>query len=325
MRIDRFLYLKNNASIPHAIIIESDDIGRREDYSRSLVAALMCNDPLDNKACMRCASCRKIEAGYHPDLIEIAPEKDIISIGDIQKIMDAIRLRPLEADIRCISIFNAHLMNIEAANKLLKALEEPPPNNIFFLITPSKKALLPTIASRCVAIRPIEEKGSIYDIEEGDGDDIPVRIASMTAHEDKGIYELLMILKGMYRQEMRPEAVSRLLSLIRRHINKKEDFIALLYLLSALVRDLLFVKFFIDNGDNRDNISSSVKKYLLIPEYYDFLKKICKYFSTGELYNYLFLLLSAESKTRYGGNTEYLFLNYAMFWLREEIEKMELI
>ncbi len=100
-----------------------------------------------------CASCRKIETGNHPDILFVAPDGKFIKIGQIRELARQMCFRPLEGRRRVVIIEEAHAMNDEAANALLKTLEEPAPGNVLILLTSRSEALPRTIASRCQRLR----------------------------------------------------------------------------------------------------------------------------------------------------------------------------
>lgn len=100
-----------------------------------------------------CASCRKIDAGNHPDVLTVAPRGLFIKIDDIRDLGRRMSFRPLEARRRVVIIEEAHAMNSAAANALLKTLEEPASGNILILLTDRYDSLPATILSRCRKIR----------------------------------------------------------------------------------------------------------------------------------------------------------------------------
>lgn len=111
--------------------------------------------------CGQCHACRRILAGNHPDVICIEPDRDLIKIDTIRDLLSRIAFKPHQAGRRVIIISDAQTMNREAANALLKALEEPPPQTLFFLTAGQPGDLLPTVVSRCQNIRfnPVSEAG----------------------------------------------------------------------------------------------------------------------------------------------------------------------
>ncbi|MFP4158760.1 MAG: DNA polymerase III subunit delta' [Desulfobacterales bacterium] len=104
-------------------------------------------------ACGTCRNCRKITGGTHPDVHVIKPSGGYIRIDRIRAIYGSLALKSDEETTRFVLVEDAHLMNREAGNCLLKILEEPPYSTIFVLIAPDTGNLLPTIVSRCRHIR----------------------------------------------------------------------------------------------------------------------------------------------------------------------------
>ena len=106
----------------------------------------------DFDACEVCDSCRKINAGTHPDVVTIAPEEQIIKIEEIRTIEEALSFRPFEGKKKTVIVDDADSMNSSAANAFLKTLEEPPEDSLIILITSRPDRLPATIRSRCSKI-----------------------------------------------------------------------------------------------------------------------------------------------------------------------------
>jgi DNA polymerase-3 subunit delta' len=102
-------------------------------------------------ACGACRACQKVIRNTHPDLHIIRSETSI-GIDELRNVQKEVYESPYEATLRVILIDGAEQMTREAANALLKTLEEPPPSNLFLLITSSEKDLPLTIRSRCMHI-----------------------------------------------------------------------------------------------------------------------------------------------------------------------------
>ncbi len=103
--------------------------------------------------CGACRSCGKFESGNHPDLIRVDPSGQFTRISQIRELRQLLSMKPFEARLRVVIVGEARTMNAEAANALLKVLEEPPDRTLFILVAPQKSDLLPTIVSRCLHIR----------------------------------------------------------------------------------------------------------------------------------------------------------------------------
>ena len=93
---------------------------------------------------------RKITANTHPDYLFLTPkENSFITIDEAQAVIKHLRYTPLEASHRFVVINNADMLNLHAANSLLKTLEEPPKHAVIFLLTARPSHLPDTIVSRC--------------------------------------------------------------------------------------------------------------------------------------------------------------------------------
>jgi DNA polymerase III subunit delta' len=102
----------------------------------------------------------RVQRGSHPDLYVLEPLGDQIRIDAIRALRHDLHMRPFEADRRVYLIFGAHAMNEEAADALLKDLEEPPPYAVIVLVADGLGSLPETIRSRCqlVPFRRLSEK-----------------------------------------------------------------------------------------------------------------------------------------------------------------------
>jgi len=150
----------------HAFLFHGPSgIGKRR-FARTFAQCLFCDRIPDGEldACGECPSCRQMQAGTHPDYIEIGcPEDkaefpiDLIA-GDPQHrgragLCYEISLRPMSGRRRVAVIDDADRFNPESANALLKTLEEPPSYSTLILLSEDPATQLPTIRSRCQAVR----------------------------------------------------------------------------------------------------------------------------------------------------------------------------
>src|SRR5215212_3668523 len=90
--------------------------------------------------------------GLHPDLTEVVPEGAFTTIGQIREVVRLATSRPFEG-VRRVFILQADTLNVQAANALLKTLEEPEGETVFVLLATSREGVLPTILSRAQAVR----------------------------------------------------------------------------------------------------------------------------------------------------------------------------
>jgi len=139
------------ARFPHALIFSGPEgVGKRT-CAMMVAKALNCQNSAADDFCGTCASCRKIDAGTHPDVTKLGVEEEAseIKIAQVREILRTLDLRPLEGRNKIYIIDPADKMNPSAANALLKGLEEPPENSYFILITVNAQELLTTVRSRC--------------------------------------------------------------------------------------------------------------------------------------------------------------------------------
>src|SRR5574341_627092 len=146
--------------VAHAYLFFGEDgIGKRLVALR-FAQAINCETdygPGGPDACGVCRSCRQIEAHTHPDFLLIAPDQEQaspqIKIEQIRELEQQFVYRPLVGRRKVCLIDDADRMTPGAANALLKTLEEPPDQSLLLLIASRPSALLPTVRSRCQAIR----------------------------------------------------------------------------------------------------------------------------------------------------------------------------
>jgi DNA polymerase III subunit delta' len=103
-------------------------------------------------ACDECASCKKINAGIHPDFLLISPESGQIRIEEIRAVDEMLSLKAFEGRYKVVIVDDADALNQYAANAFLKTLEEPPEDSLIILVSSNPDRLPDTIRSRCSRI-----------------------------------------------------------------------------------------------------------------------------------------------------------------------------
>jgi DNA polymerase-3 subunit delta' len=103
---------------------------------------------------------RRVASRTHPDLYVLEPLGEMIRIDDVRALRHDLHMRPFEADRRVYLVLDAERMNEDAADALLKDLEEPPPYAVIVLVAGELGPLPPTILSRCqlVPFRRLSER-----------------------------------------------------------------------------------------------------------------------------------------------------------------------
>jgi len=159
--------LERKGRLPHALLLLGrDGIGKLA-CAEALARALLCeHSAKDGSACGQCAACAWMEQGSHPDFRRLEPEKLAAEQGEAEQggerkasvqipveqvrgIAGFINLSSHRGGAKVVLIHPAEALNLNAANALLKNLEEPPPNCYFLLVAHRWHQLLPTLRSRC--------------------------------------------------------------------------------------------------------------------------------------------------------------------------------
>jgi DNA polymerase-3 subunit delta' len=138
--------------VHHAYLFTGmEGIGKRL-VALNMAKAFNCADQA-GEACDRCRSCQLMTKEVHPDLILIEPTGETIKIEQIRELERSIAFKPYEARWRVVLIDGAERMTREAANALLKTLEEPPAGTMIILVARVVEGLPATVISRCQRIR----------------------------------------------------------------------------------------------------------------------------------------------------------------------------
>jgi DNA polymerase III subunit delta' len=141
-----------SGQLAHAYLFRGPDGVGKQLFARSLAAAVNCRQRQGMDACGSCPSCRKYSSENHPDFVLISPEKGAIKIDRIREMIQTLSYPPYESSVRVVLLEDIHTMRPEAANSLLKTLEEPPDNNLLILTAAAARDVLITISSRCQVV-----------------------------------------------------------------------------------------------------------------------------------------------------------------------------
>lgn len=134
--------------VAHAyLLIGQKGVGKRY-LARIFAQALNCEESKENP-CGKCLTCLKILHGNHPDVITIYPEGKTMKIEQVRELQKTMGYSAFDARHRVYVVCEVDKMTTEAANSLLKILEEPPKDVILILTAVQTEGILPTILSRC--------------------------------------------------------------------------------------------------------------------------------------------------------------------------------
>ena len=156
--------------LPHAILLKGSQGIGKFDFAMNLAQSLLCEHPnADALACQDCPSCHWFLQETHPDFRLIQPdamseEEEVegkaakkkpshqISVDQVRALADFANLSAHQGGHRVVLIHPAEAMNTNAANALLKTLEEPSARMLIILVSHKPQQLLPTILSRCLTL-----------------------------------------------------------------------------------------------------------------------------------------------------------------------------
>ena len=143
--------LKRQGRLPHALMVNGPKGIGKACFALATANYLLCKSPKDDAACGRCRSCELAQSSGHPDLYHLQPEEPgkPIKVDQIRQLTEFIYSTAQQGGYRVVIIDPAESMNVNAANALLKMLEEPGKDTVLLLITHRSGQVMPTIKSRC--------------------------------------------------------------------------------------------------------------------------------------------------------------------------------
>ncbi|MBU2546311.1 MAG: DNA polymerase III subunit delta' [Pseudomonadota bacterium] len=153
---ERLQQRRQASNLPHALLLAGDAGLGKQIFAKQFAHVLLCSQPLvGGTPCQQCHACHLMAAETHPDFHLVQPEAEgkAIKIDQVRALIEYSYKTPQISAWKVIVIAPADAMNINAANALLKTLEEPVSNTQLLLVTARPMALLATIRSRCQALQ----------------------------------------------------------------------------------------------------------------------------------------------------------------------------
>jgi DNA polymerase-3 subunit delta' len=279
--------------IPNSLLFSGPEGVGKKDTALVLAKAMNCLKNSDD-ACEVCASCKSIENGNFPDVMVLSPDKNVLKIEQMREIKQTAYLKPMVGRKRIFIIDQAEKMNEEAANSLLKILEEPPSFTHIILITHNPYLILPTLRSRCqdLGFAQISKQDIEKVLVEKGQDGEKARIISLLVRGNlkQAIsldWEEVQSLrkKGwqLFDAVLRRKGISRFVKdyAFRRRESMEAEFVQVFEILSSFGRDVLLIK------------SSGEKSLLMNPDYENDLRDVETCISLGQAMEFLAKIDSA--------------------------------
>ena len=165
-----------NNKLSQAYLFLCEDSITNNLLSLSVSKLILCKN---QNACGVCKSCSLFESESNPDLLVYPKDKNFI-VDDAVEIYNKVQIKPLYSNYKIFLINNIDVSTVQAQNKMLKIIEEPPQNVIFILTATSEDKVLQTIKSRCQILRVNkfnnEVISEILSLEKGDNLDIALAL-----------------------------------------------------------------------------------------------------------------------------------------------------
>jgi DNA polymerase-3 subunit delta' len=142
--------------LPHALLLTGQPGMGKAAFAEALARILLCERPVESREpCGQCTSCTLFAAGTHPDFFCVTPVEDsrVIKIDQVRELSENLALTSHGNGYKVAILIPADAMNINAANSLLKTLEEPSDNTVLVLVSAQPARLPATVRSRCQEIR----------------------------------------------------------------------------------------------------------------------------------------------------------------------------
>lgn len=200
----------------------------KHQVAESLAQILLCLSGGET-ACGTCASCRQAQHNNHPDWHFLSPdESGTIKIEAVRGLLTNLSLAPMQAPRKVVILERAECLTRSAANALLKSLEEPGEQTVFFLLSTQAGLILPTIRSRCHAIDFKAEEVALRSL-----------MTTWTERLGLSIPQLFLVLMNQNLIQQH--------ALLQQLPSELQDMGELMTILRALCRDLLLLKLGDDN------------------------------------------------------------------------------
>lgn len=242
--------------LAHAYLFEGMKGTGKRDAGVLLAKSFFCQSPVDRYIpCEACINCKRINTGNHPDVHVVEPDGLSIKKSQVQALQAEFSKTGVESKKKLYMIVHADRMTVNAANSLLKFLEEPHPDTMAILMTEQAQQILPTILSRCqtisfMSLSPMKMAESL--VLKGVEPHLAPMLSQLTNNIDEAIefsqndwfVQAQKIVLKLYEvlKKTPLEAMVMLQEDWFMHFKEKEQFDHGLDLLLLILKDLLYIQ-----------------------------------------------------------------------------------
>ncbi|WP_406685961.1 DNA polymerase III subunit delta' [Rossellomorea vietnamensis] len=292
--------------VAHAYLFEGEKGTRKKEMSMLFAKALLCLNRVDGKPCEDCSNCKRINHGNHPDLHVVEPDGLSIKKDQIKSLQEEFSKTGVESKKKIYIIVHGDKMTANAANSLLKFLEEPLADTTAILITENIHRILPTILSRCqtVSFKPLpKEQLTKQLLEEGIPPHFATLAANLTNHYEEAVEicqnewfaQARIIVLKLYEvlQKSPFQAMVKIQEDFVQHFKEKDQVDRALDLLLLIYKDLL-------------HIQLGKEEQLVYPDQKENWKSNALQVSTNRLSTNMTVILEAKRKLNANMNSQLL-------------------
>ncbi|KRM03699.1 DNA polymerase III subunit delta' [Limosilactobacillus gastricus] len=158
--VKRLQGLIDHNELAHAYLLVGPSGSGKKLLAQWVALRLFCLSPVNSQPDLTCDECQRILSNNHPDLVVAEPDGRQIKVDQIRHLKDEFSKSSVEGRQKVFIIEDAEKMTVNAANSLLKFIEEPGTDIYIFLLTTNKNAILPTIQSRTqvIELQPVSDE-----------------------------------------------------------------------------------------------------------------------------------------------------------------------
>ena len=239
---------KRAGRLSHAYLVVCSDQKYLDDYLKILAKLIMCQDM---EPCENCRACKLIEQNAFVDCTFYPKNGESVVVEDVNSLIEASYIKPLESDKRLFVISKGQTMNLSSQNKLLKTLEEPPKNVHILIGATTEFAMLPTVKSRVkrLDINPFSSQKLFECLKEDCKDLDRLRFAISCSDNTLGQASALYLdetLKSTMELVLdiliNMSSSSEVLEFSNKIVKSKLDISQIISVLELFLRDLLLLK-----------------------------------------------------------------------------------
>lgn len=151
--------------LAHAYVFAGAKGSLKKETALLFAKRYFCLQPIGAEPCQQCIHCQRIDSGNHPDFHHVQADGQSVKVDQIRQLIKEFSLRGVESRKKLYMIEDADTMTANAANGLLKFLEEPQNDSHALLLTEKYQQMLPTLLSRCQVLSFVAPRSEVLEVQ----------------------------------------------------------------------------------------------------------------------------------------------------------------